>query len=72
MRLRRAFVLAFQSIVFWMIAFFLYVFIKYNGLEEELKVYTDDTLYLPVVDFFQYGLILGLVIGVLNSCLILI
>ena len=64
MGLKRTLILVFQTIVFWMLAFFLYIFVKYNGLEEELKIYTDDALYLPVTEFFQYGLLLGLIIGV--------
>ncbi len=64
MGLKRTLILVFQTIVFWMLAFFLYIFVKYNGLEAELKIYTDDALYLPVTEFFQYGLLLGLIIGV--------
>lgn len=57
----------FQSVAFWTLAFFLHVFLKYNGLEEELKVYTDDTLYLPVEAFYKFALLLGLIIGVIYS-----
>ncbi|MGC6430253.1 MAG: adenylate/guanylate cyclase domain-containing protein [Jejuia sp.] len=67
MRLKKFAVSIFQSIIFWMIAFFIYVFIKYNGLEEELAVYTDDILYLPVDDFYKYGLGLGFIIGVIYA-----
>ncbi len=63
MHLKRFLISVLQSIIFWMIAFFIYVFIKYNGLEEELAVYTDDILYLPLEGFYKYGLGLGLIIG---------
>ncbi|MFS4483112.1 adenylate/guanylate cyclase domain-containing protein [Hyunsoonleella sp. 2307UL5-6] len=53
-----------KSIVFWMLAFLIFIFIKYNGIEAELKVYTDDDLQLPIRAFYEYGILLGIVIGV--------
>lgn len=64
MKIFRLIVLLIQSLVFWTFAFFLFSFIKYNGLEEELKIYTDDVLYLPVAEFYQFAILLGIVIGV--------
>jgi adenylate cyclase len=46
-----------------MLAFFVFAFIKYNGIEEELKVYTDDVLYLPINAYYKFSIILGIVIG---------
>ncbi|WP_299548432.1 adenylate/guanylate cyclase domain-containing protein [Seonamhaeicola sp.] len=67
MRLQKFFFLILQSVFFWTIAFFIYVFIKYHGLEEELQIYTDDRLSLPVVDFYRFGIYLGLIIGVIYA-----
>lgn len=65
MRLKKFLVSVLQSIIFWTLAFFIFVFIKYNGIEEELKVYTDDVLNLPIQEFYQFGLLLGIIIGAL-------
>ncbi len=65
MRIKKFLVAVFQSILFWMLAFFIFVFIKYNGIEYELEVYTDDVLNLPIQEFYQFGLLLGAIIGVL-------
>lgn len=64
MYIKKFFVSVIQSVVFWMLAFFLFIFVKYNGLEKELKVYTDEILYLPITEFYQFALLLGLVIGI--------
>ncbi len=64
MRIKKFLASVFQSIVFWMLAFFVFIFIKYNGIEEELRIYTDDILHLPIPEFYQFGLLLGIIIGV--------
>ncbi|MCL6294785.1 adenylate/guanylate cyclase domain-containing protein [Jejuia spongiicola] len=64
MRLKKFIISLLQSIIFWTLAFFLFIFLKYNGLEKELEVYTDETLYLPVSEFYQFALILGFTIGI--------
>ena len=54
-----------QSTVFWTLAFLIFIFIKYNGIEEELRIYTDDVLNLPIAQFYNYGLLLGITMGVI-------
>ncbi len=67
MFLKRPLLSTLKAIVFWMFAFFIYAFIKYNGLEQELKVYTAEKLYLPVLEYYKYALILGVIIGVCHA-----
>ncbi len=64
MRFKKFIISVFQSVIFWMLAFLFFVFIKYYSIEDELKVYTDDVLNLPVIEFFQFGLMLGVIIGI--------
>ncbi len=67
MFLKRPLLSTLKAIVFWMFAFFIYAFIKYNGLEQELKVYTGEKLYLPVLEYYKYALIIGVIIGVCHT-----
>ncbi|MEC3908857.1 adenylate/guanylate cyclase domain-containing protein [Tamlana sp. 2201CG12-4] len=64
MSLKKFLVYIIQSVAFWMFAFFLYIFIKYNGLEKELKIYTDDILNLPEFEYYQFALMLGIIMGI--------
>ena len=50
--------------VFWVLAFLLFITIRYNGLESELKIYTDEELGLPIRAFYEYAVLLGLTTGV--------
>lgn len=56
--------LFFTSVVFWLLAFIFFMAIRYNGLVEELAIYTDEDLGLPIFAFYKYGVILGLLLGV--------
>ncbi|WP_299116477.1 adenylate/guanylate cyclase domain-containing protein [uncultured Winogradskyella sp.] len=51
------------SIIYWLIAFTFFIVIRYNGLIEELAIYTDEDLGLPISAFYKYGIILGLLLG---------
>ncbi|GGD28047.1 adenylate/guanylate cyclase domain-containing protein [Hyunsoonleella pacifica] len=64
MRVKKFLISVFQSVVFWILAFFIFIFIKYNGIEAELEIYTDDVLNLPIPEFYQFGLLLGAIIGI--------
>ncbi len=63
MRLQKIIVSLLRAMLFWTLAFFMFAFIKYNGLEEELKIYTDETLYLPILEYYQFSILLGIFIG---------
>lgn len=63
-RLVSFFNLLFSSLIFWIFVFIFFIAIRYNGLVEELSVYTDEDLGLPVTAFYKYGLILGVLLGV--------
>ncbi|MBV7268683.1 adenylate/guanylate cyclase domain-containing protein [Winogradskyella luteola] len=52
------------SIAFWLLAFTFFIVIRYNGLTEELAIYTDEDLGIPISAFYKYGIILGLILGV--------
>ena len=49
--------------VYWVLAFLLFIAIRYNGLEAELKIYTDEYLGLPVDAFYEFAILLGLITG---------
>ncbi|WP_411894341.1 adenylate/guanylate cyclase domain-containing protein [Winogradskyella sp. A2] len=53
-----------SSLIYWLLAFVFFIAIRYNGLIEELAIYTDEDLGLPIFAYYKYGLILGLLIGV--------
>ena len=63
-RQRFFFQLLVSSIFYWLFAFTLFIAIRYNGLVEELALYTDEYLGLPILAFYKYGLILGLLLGI--------
>ncbi|WP_299362869.1 adenylate/guanylate cyclase domain-containing protein [Winogradskyella sp.] len=63
-RILSFFKLFFSSLLYWLLAFMFFVAIRYNGLVDELAVYTDEDLGLPILAFYSYGIILGLVLGV--------
>ncbi|OUS02594.1 adenylate/guanylate cyclase domain-containing protein [Flavobacteriales bacterium 33_180_T64] len=53
-----------QSLVFWTFAFFLFAFIRYNGINEELTMFFEETVNFTFIEWFDYVLFLGLIIGV--------
>ena len=59
--------LLFSSILFWLLAFALFITIRYNGLIEEVTIYIDEGLDLPIFEIYIYALILGIVLGVLYA-----
>jgi len=63
-RLKSFLQLFFSSLVFWVLAFTLFIAIRYNGLVEELAIYTDEDLGLPTISFYEYAVILGIILGV--------
>ncbi len=50
--------------VFWVFAFLLFIAIRYNGLERELEVYTDEELGLPIRAYYEFAILLGLITAV--------
>lgn len=62
--LKRFFSLLLVSIVYWILAFLLFITIRYNGLEQELKVFTDEDLGLPILAFNKYAFLLGFIVGI--------
>ncbi len=62
-RLKDFFNLVLVSLVYWIFAFILFITIRYNGLEYELKVFTDEYLGLPVLAFYKFALLVGLIVG---------
>lgn len=62
-RVRAFFLLQFSSIVYWTLAFILFTTIRYNGLEQELKVFTDDQLYLPIRAYYEFSILVGAILG---------
>jgi len=63
-RLKGFFSLLFVSLVYWVLAFLLFITIRYHGLEQELKIFTDEYLGLPVLAFYHYAILLGLIVAV--------
>ena len=63
-RLRSFLQLFFSSIIYWLLAFILFIAIRYNGLLQELAIYTEEDLGLPIIAFYEYGIILGVILGV--------
>lgn len=51
------------SITFWVLAFLVLFLLRYNGLEEELAIYVDEPLDLPITDFYYFAIMIGLIIG---------
>ncbi|SHG39270.1 adenylate/guanylate cyclase domain-containing protein [Winogradskyella jejuensis] len=51
------------STIFWVLAFVLFTAIRYNGIEEELSLFTDDILYLPISAYYVHAIIVGLIIS---------
>ncbi|MFP4846352.1 adenylate/guanylate cyclase domain-containing protein [Winogradskyella sp. PE311] len=66
-RLKAFFNLIIASIVFWVIAFFLFSLIRYNGIEEELSVFTDEVLNLPIRAYYEFAIIVGFVLGLVYA-----
>lgn len=58
------FKLVVSSLAFWLLAFVFFIALRYNGLIEEIAIYTDEDLGLPIYDFYRYGIILGLTLGI--------
>lgn len=52
-----------SSMIYWTLAFILFTAIRYNGLEEELKVFTEDELYLPIRAYYEFAIIVGAILG---------
>ncbi|MEO1031569.1 MAG: adenylate/guanylate cyclase domain-containing protein [Bacteroidota bacterium] len=63
-RLRSFLQLFFSSVIYWLVAFALFFAIRYNGIIQELAIYTDEDLGIPITSFYNYGIILGLLLGV--------
>ena len=63
-RLRSFIQLFFSSIIFWLFAFGLFIAIRYNGLLDEISIYTDEQLDIPVRTLYKYALIFGASLGV--------
>ncbi|GGI57283.1 adenylate/guanylate cyclase domain-containing protein [Winogradskyella haliclonae] len=63
-KIKSFFQLLLISSIFWVFAFVLFTAIRYNGLEEELSLFTDDILYLPVNAYYKHAIIVGLIISV--------
>jgi len=55
--------LLFSSIIYWVLAFVLFTAIRYNGLEQELKIFTDDNLYLPIRAYYEFAVLVGAILG---------
>lgn len=51
------------SVVFWILAFSFLFILRYNGLEHEISNYVDESLDIPVVDFYEFAIIIGFSIG---------
>ncbi|TCK66601.1 adenylate cyclase [Winogradskyella wandonensis] len=51
------------STIFWVGAFILFTAIRYNGLESELSLFTDDVLDLPLRAYFEGAIIVGLIVS---------
>ncbi|WP_299333878.1 adenylate/guanylate cyclase domain-containing protein [uncultured Psychroserpens sp.] len=62
-RVKEFFLLQFSSVIYWVLAFIFFTTIRYNGLEEELKIFTDDVLYLPIRAYFEFAILVGAIMG---------
>ncbi|BAO74471.1 adenylate/guanylate cyclase domain-containing protein [Winogradskyella sp. PG-2] len=66
-RLKVLLELVFTSIIFWVIAFFLFSLIRYNGIEEELSLFSDDVLNLPIRAYYEFAIIVGFLLGLVYA-----
>ena len=55
------------SVIYWVCAFLLFIAIRYNGLEQELFFYLDETLIFPTQAFYEFAVVLGVITGVLYT-----
>jgi adenylate cyclase len=55
---------AVKSLLFWALAFLLFIAIRYNDLEEEMSIYTDEEFFLPSNYWYLYAIFLGIIIGI--------
>jgi len=53
-----------KSLLFWALAFLLFIAIRYNGLEEEMAIFTDEEFFLPSNVWYIYAIVLGVIIGI--------
>jgi len=63
-KIKSFFQLLLISSIFWVIAFTLFSAIRYIGLEQQLKLFTDEVLYLPIKEYFSFSIIIGLIVSV--------
>ncbi|RNC80148.1 MAG: adenylate/guanylate cyclase domain-containing protein [Winogradskyella sp.] len=64
-KLKSFFRLLLISVVFWTIAFVLLTALRYNGLENQLKLFTDEErLYLPIREYYFFSILIGLIVSV--------
>ena len=52
------------SSIFWVLVFLLFTAIRYSGLEDEMHLYTDDELFLPIRTIYEAAIAFGLTISV--------
>lgn len=57
------FKLLLASTLYWLLAFLLFISIRYHGLEQEINFYLDEPQIFPTEAFYELALILGLIIG---------
>jgi len=57
-------ILCFQSITFWVLAFFLFTTFRFSGLDEYVNFFFDVEYDIHISIWYNLALILGLVIGV--------
>ncbi|MFD1063587.1 adenylate/guanylate cyclase domain-containing protein [Winogradskyella litorisediminis] len=59
--------LFFGAILYWVLAFLLFMAIRYNGLEQEMIFYSDETFIFPTDAFYEVAIVLGITTGVLYA-----
>lgn len=55
------------ALLFWVLAFLLFMAIRYNGIEQEMIYYLDESLIFPTRAFYEVAIVLGLTTGVLYA-----
>lgn len=61
-----------SSILFWMAAMLLFYLIRFNGLEQQLSIFSSELLELPLKTYFRYSIFIGFILGVTHAIIELI
>jgi len=64
---RQFLILVFQSVVFWVTAFIVFLLFRYYGVGEEEGMTMAANLKVPISQWFDLGILLGLVVGVVYA-----